>query len=117
MPAAKWGRILRPNRQVCDLIHGGPTAKRHAAFLRCKMTQLAQSGHSRHRNILSAIGQERTLTGVWRALKSALMAVVAAACVMACLVSCLTPPLADTFSVTGSVTAATTAIRADFKAR
>src|ERR1039458_9349436 len=46
MPAAMWGRILRTNRQVCDLIHGGPTAKRHAAFLRCKMTQLALSGHS-----------------------------------------------------------------------
>ena len=30
----KQGRISCPNRQVCDRLHGGPTAKRHVAFLR-----------------------------------------------------------------------------------
>ena len=35
------GRISPPNPQVCDRLHGGPTAKRYAAFLHPEMTQLA----------------------------------------------------------------------------
>ena len=35
-------------------------------FAAVRWSLMAQSGHSRHRNILSAIGQERTLTGSGR---------------------------------------------------
>jgi len=32
------GRIARINRQVCDVLHGSPAAKRITVFLRCKMS-------------------------------------------------------------------------------
>ena len=41
MPAAMSGTVSRSNRQVCDRVQGGPTAKRLAVFLQCEVKRLA----------------------------------------------------------------------------
>jgi hypothetical protein len=41
MLAAMWERISRSNRQVCDRLYGGPSAKMLAVFLQRKMSLLA----------------------------------------------------------------------------
>jgi hypothetical protein len=38
-----WGTISRRDRQVCDLLHGGPTAKRLGVFPQCEVTRPALS--------------------------------------------------------------------------
>src|ERR1019366_10090419 len=61
------GTVSRPNRPVCDRLHGGPGERllpvkgkvSATLLLQCMSPPLAQSGYSRHRKILSALPPER----------------------------------------------------------
>jgi hypothetical protein len=46
--------------EVCDRLHGTPTAKRLTVFLRCEMTRLALSVISVLRSSLVAFGAKQT---------------------------------------------------------
>jgi len=56
MPAAMLGRLPRLNRQVCDRLHGGLTAKRLGVFLRCKMSLWGPKRPILRCNEMSAFG-------------------------------------------------------------
>jgi len=53
------GRTIScPNRQVCDVLHGGPTAKRLAIFLQCEGDAIGPLRHFVRRGDLVAIRGE-----------------------------------------------------------
>jgi hypothetical protein len=62
LPAERWGKISRFKSEFCGRLHCGPTVKRLAGFLRCKMSLMAGAAFVA-RTDLVAIGGKADATG------------------------------------------------------